>query len=273
MAFLSNGTYAINVIGADRIGEFACAKFSSRCRRQAAARKVNMKRVVLFSGASAVGKTAALRQTLPILQSLGARIGVCKIDCLQSDDAQVYEKIDLPCVTGISGDICPDHFLVSNLAELWDWNEKGGRDTLVIETAGLCHRCSPATERMVAGCVLDCTASSKAPAQSGPMLTEADFAVLTKIDMVSQAELEIISWQIRQINPGIALFPMDGLAGYGADRLAGWLYGQKDEETAESDTLRHTMPSGVCSYCVGERRVGTAFQQGVVGKIFDTATE
>ena len=33
------------------------------------------------------------------------------------------------------------------------------------------------------------------------------------------------------------------------------------------DTLRHTMPSGVCSYCVGETRVGTAYQQGVVGKI------
>ena len=27
------------------------------------------------------------------------------------------------------------------------------------------------------------------------------------------------------------------------------------------------MPAGVCSYCVGEQRVGTAFQQGVVGKI------
>ena len=35
----------------------------------------------------------------------------------------------------------------------------------------------------------------------------------------------------------------------------------------EGDALRHTMPSGVCSYCVGERRVGSAFQQGVVGKI------
>ena len=35
----------------------------------------------------------------------------------------------------------------------------------------------------------------------------------------------------------------------------------------ERDALRHTMPSGVCSYCVGERRVGSAFQQGVVDKI------
>lgn len=250
------------------IGEFACANSLRVAAALQRHRKVNMRRVVLFSGASAVGKTAALRQTLPLLQKLGAKTGVCKIDCLQSDDARIYENMNLPCVTGISGDICPDHFLVSNLAELWEWNEKAGRDTLVIETAGLCHRCSPATERMIAGCVLDCTASSKAPAQSGPMLTEADFAVLTKIDMISQAELEIICWQIRQINPAIELFPMDGLAGYGADRLAAWLYEQKDEDETEEDTLRHTMPSGVCSYCVGERRVGSAFQQGVVGKIF-----
>ena len=55
------------------------------------------------------------------------------------------------------------------------------------------------------------------------MLTQADFVVLTKIDMVSQAELEIISWQIRALNPSAALFPVDGLAGYGTDLLAQWL--------------------------------------------------
>ena len=33
------------------------------------------------------------------------------------------------------------------------------------------------------------------------MLTQADFVVLTKIDMVSQAELEIIRWQIGALNP------------------------------------------------------------------------
>ena len=91
--------------------------------------------------------------------------------------------------------------------------------------------------------------------------------VLTKIDMVSQAELEIISWQIRALNPSAALFPVDGLAGYGTDLLAQWLLARPACTGFEGDALRHTMPSGVCSYCVGERRVGSAFQQGVVGKI------
>lgn len=175
--------------------------------------------------------------------------------------------MNLPCVTGLSEDICPDHFLVSNLPELWDWANSQGCDTLVIETAGLCHRCSPATTHMIAGCVLDCTASCKAPGQLGPMLTQADFVVLTKTDMVSQAELEIISSKISELNPKAALFPVDGLAGYGADRLAQWLLEQPSNCGSREDELRHTMPSGVCSYCVGERRVGGAFQQGVVGKI------
>ena len=300
-------------------------------------------KTILFSGPSAVGKTAALRAVLPLLRAGGGRPCVCKIDCLQSADEALYREIGVPCVTGLSGDLCPDHFLVSNLSELWAWmqeqngrerlvaavdeperngqecptaagdgqerngqecpaaaNDEQGRNVqarptaasdkqvwngqerlaaaaderpraqniLVIETAGLCHRCSPATERMTAGCVLDCTSSCRAPEQMGPMLTEADFAVLTKIDMVSQAELEIVSAAIRTCNPSIELFPLDGLSGYGADALAQWLLERPDGGGMEGDRLRHTMPSGVCSYCVGETRVGAAFQQGVVGKIF-----
>lgn len=232
------------------------------------------KKVFLFSGASAVGKTAVLKAVLPLLAEKGASPCVCKIDCLKTDDAALFQQLGLPCVVGLGGDICPDHFLVSNLPELLNWADRQTRETLVIETAGLCHRCSPATAHMTAGCVLDCTASCKAPGQLGPMLTQADFVALTKIDMVSQAELEIISWQIRRLNPAAEIFPIDGLAGYGADLLAQWLLDRPDCESFDGDVLRHTMPSGVCSYCVGETRVGSAFQQGVVGKIhFEEADE
>ena len=225
------------------------------------------KRVFLFSGSSAVGKTSILRYLIPLLENGGMKTAVCKIDCLSSNDETVYKNLKIPTATGLSHDICPDHFLISNLPELWDWCDNLGRDCLLIETAGLCHRCSPATELCTAGCVLDCTASSHSPERLGPMVSGADFIILTKIDMVSQAELEIISWQIRQLNPGAALFPVDGLAGYGTDLLARWLLDRPACGSLEGDILRHTMPSGVCSYCVGEQRVGSAFQQGVVGKI------
>ena len=172
-----------------------------------------LKKVVLISGGAAVGKTAVLKNIIPLLQSKDLALSVCKIDCV-----------------------------------------------LLIETAGLCHRCSPATEQMAAGCVLDCTSSCHAPAQLGPMLTYADFVVLTKIDMVSQAEREIILWKIKELNPTAKLFTVDGLTGYGAEGLADWLSCFSKETNFDDDVLRHSMPSGVCSYCVGEKRVGSAYQ-------------
>ncbi len=224
-------------------------------------------KIILLSGASAVGKTTVLGTLIPLLDASGKESCICKIDCLNTQDHLVYEALGVPCVVGLSEDICPDHFLVSNLPELWHWADALRRNILIIETAGLCHRCSPATEGMLAGCVLDATTSCRALSQLGPMLSEADFVVLTKIDLVSQAEQEIILWQIREQNPTADIFPMDALAGYGADLLAYWLSSQPCCHSYEGDMLRHTMPSGVCSYCVGEQRVGSDYQQGIVGKI------
>ena len=212
------------------------------------------KHVFLFSGSSAVGKTSILRYLIPLLEKGGMRTAICKVDCLASNDETVYKNLHIPTVTGLSHDICPDHFLVSNLPELWDWCDSLERDSLLIETAGLCHRCSPATELCTAGCVLDCTASSHSPERLGPM--------------VSQAELEIIEWQLRKLSPNAQIFPADGLAGYGTEFLSSWLLERPAIKSLKEDRLRHTMPAGVCSYCVGEQRVGSAYQQGVVGKIF-----
>ena len=205
------------------------------------------KHVFLFSGSSAVGKTSILRYLIPFLEKGGMRTAICKIDCLSSNDESVYKNLNIPTVTGLSRDICPDHFLVSNLPELWDWCDSLGRDCLLIETAGLCHRCSPATELCTAGCVLDCTASSHSPERLGPMVSGADFIVLTKIDMVSQAELEIIEWQLKKINPGARIFPADGLAGYGTEFLGGWLLERPEIlKAAREEFERRTAAGYVC---------------------------
>ena len=69
----------------------------------------------------------------------------------------------------------------------------------------------------------------------------------------------------------MVLFYFSGQNGADSSQLSGnlarWLLDRPACGSFEGDILRHTMPSGVCSYCVGEQRVGSAFQQGVVGKI------
>ena len=224
-------------------------------------------KVILFSGSSAVGKTAVLHWLLPLLQANHCAPSLCKIDCVDQVADRQMTGMTIPYVLGVSGDICPDHFLVSNLPELFAWSESHEADTLVIETAGLCHRCSPASEHMIAGCVIDCTASTKAPESLGPMLMHADFIVVTKIDRVSQAEREIILWKLQSLNPLAKVFPVDALAGYGVEPLCDYLVSAPSRDDFQGDELRHTMPTGVCSYCVGERRIGSDYQQGSVGKI------
>ena len=60
--------------------------------------------VYLFSGASAVGKTSALKALLPLLEEGGTAPCVCKIDCLKTGDGALFQRMGLPCVTGLSGD-------------------------------------------------------------------------------------------------------------------------------------------------------------------------
>ena len=220
--------------------------------------------IVLLSGGASVGKTAVLNWLIPLMTEKNMKPSVCKIDCFNTNEGF---KLDVPFIFGASNDICPDHFLVSNLPDLWKWSMEQGSDRLLIETAGLCHRCSPATKKMLAGCVIDCTLSIKAPEHLGPMLLCADFIIITKIDMVSQAEREIILWKLKKLNPNAKIFPVDALAGYGIESIYEYIKGEKTIEAYEDDRLRHTMPMGVCSYCVGEKRVGEKYQQGVVGKI------
>lgn len=225
-----------------------------------------MKKIILLSGASAVGKTALM---LHILNSFkqNNKPTVCKIDCLHTNDGDKIREHGIPCVVGLSEDICPDHFLVSNISELISWSDKHESDMLFIETAGLCNRCSPATKNMISGCVIDATSSSYAPLGLGPMLTGADFVVLTKIDLISQAEREIFCSQIKEINKTAKIFTVDSVAGYGIEPLINWISEKDFIKEYTEDILRFTMPSGVCSYCVGEKRVGDKWQQGVVGKI------
>lgn len=224
-------------------------------------------KIIMFSGSNAAGKTAVLKNLIPYFRQKQKNTCACKIDCLETMDDKVYQALGIPHVVGLSKDICPDHFLVSNLPELWGWADSKNADYLLIETAGLCHRCSPATKKIISVCVLDSTASCHAPEKLGPMLTKADMIVLTKIDMVSQAEREIITWKLSKMNGTAEIFLVDGLAGYGIELLGKRLLAAKDVDAYENDLLRHTMPSGICSYCLGEQRVGSAYQQGVVGKI------
>jgi Ni2+-binding GTPase involved in maturation of urease and hydrogenase len=152
---------------------------------------------------------------------------------------------------------------VSNIEEALKWAEDRKFDFLITESAGLCNRCSPHIKDVMAICVIDNLSGVNTPKKIGPMLKLADIVVITKGDIVSQAEREVFAYRVRQVNPGAMIIHINGVTGQGSFYLAKQVEKTSSVDTLQGATLRFTMPGALCSYCLGERKIGDDRQIGV----------
>ncbi len=224
--------------------------------------------LVTVSGPPSSGKTAVILKTADALIKKGVKVGVVKFDCLSTEDDKLYEKAGIPVRKGLSGALCPDHYFVSNIEEVAQWGIKNGFDLLISESAGLCNRCSPYIKEIGAVCVIDNLSGINTPKKIGPMLKSADVVVITKGDIVSQAEREVFTSRVNSVNPKATIMHVNGLTGQGAYELGMLIYDEEEHvETVKGKELRFPMPSALCSYCLGETRIGEEYQMGNVRKI------
>ncbi len=225
-------------------------------------------KLVTVSGPPSSGKTSVILKTLGAMKERGISAAVVKFDCLYTDDDALYRKAGIPVRKGLSGAMCPDHYFVSNIEEVLQWGRKENMDVLVSESAGLCNRCSPYVKDILAVCVIDNLSGVNTPKKIGPMLKSADIVVITKGDIVSQAEREVFASKVNLVNPSAAVMHINGLTGQGSYELSSLLYDdQPDVSTLVGEKLRFTMPAALCSYCLGETRIGADYQLGNVRKM------
>lgn len=219
-----------------------------------------------MAGPPSCGKTAVLARTCRLLADAGTPCAVVKFDCLHSRDGDIYRQAGVPASVVFSGGLCPDHYFASNLEEAFAWAGGAGAACCVIETAGLCNRCSPHIRGALGLCVIDNLMGIDAPAKVGPMLRLADLVIVTKGDLVSQAEREVFRHRIRQMNSRAVIRHINGLTGQGCAELAMILGQAPDIEAVTDLRLRFSMPAAVCSYCLSETRIGGRYQKGNVKK-------
>jgi Ni2+-binding GTPase involved in maturation of urease and hydrogenase len=192
------------------------------------------------------------------------KVGVVKFDCLISDDHLRYEAAGIPVKKGLAGGLCPDHFFIANIEAALQWGRRKGFDLLISESAGLCNRCSPHIRGVLAVCVIDHLSGVHTPRKIGPMLKNSDVVVLTKGDIVSQAEREVFAFRVRQVNARAAVLPVNGLTGQGSLLLQRHFLSAPEAASLDGRRLRFTMPAALCSYCLGETRIGPDCQIGNV---------
>ncbi|MCK4651107.1 AAA family ATPase [Candidatus Babeliales bacterium] len=203
---------------------------------------------IIFAGTPGSGKTSIIKH---IIQELKAnfKLFFAKFDCLQTlDDEHIAQKYKIPTIKKLAGELCPDHYTALEIPKIIKENQD--KDIIILETAGLCLRCSPYIKEGLGINILDITTGN--PSRYGPILTQADVVAVSKGDLISQAEREIFRANILKVNPKTKIIEANGLTGEGAIDIAE-LIKLSPHIKNKKLTLKHSMPSAICGYCYGNK--------------------
>lgn len=179
-------------------------------------------KVVICAGPPTSGKTAVLKQVAKKLLAADYKLAYLKIDVQYADEDEVFQEgLGIPAKKIYSGELCPDHCSVLVLGDAIKW----------------------------------------AQAQDAAMLTLADIAVMTKIDLVSQAEREVFRANIMDA-ADVAVVETDALHGINIDPITARIV--KMQETSEPWVLRGNPPVSTCTICTGKKDIGWEKHFGIV---------
>ncbi|MCK4781880.1 hypothetical protein KAS79_03085 [Candidatus Parcubacteria bacterium] len=220
-------------------------------------------KLVIFAGTPGSGKTSIIKYTIEVLKQ-DFMVFFAKFDCLKTNDEKIIaEKYGVPSIKRLAQELCPDHYTALELPRIIQENQD--KDIIIIETAGLCLRCSPYVKEGLGINVLDITSGS--PDRYGPILTDADIVTVSKGDLVSQAEREIFRSSVLNVNSDAKIIEINGLTGEGANDIVEYI---KDSPVLSKEklTLKHSMPSAICGYCYGNKIVNqeAVMQRFLAGK-------
>ena len=219
-------------------------------------------KMIICAGPPTTGKTTVLKQAARRLLDSGRRLAYLKIDVQFSEEDELFHTgFGIPARKLYSGDLCPDHCSVLVLGDAVKWAAAEGADTLFVETAGLCLRCAPYIEGALGIVVLEATSGMNLPRKIGAMLSLADLAVVTKIDLVSQAEKEVFRANITDAAP-IDVIEADALHGIGIDRVATRML--RTPDLTGRLMLKGSPPVATCTICAGKRDIGWEHHFGVL---------
>jgi len=223
-------------------------------------------KLIIVAGPPSAGKTAVIRQILSYLPQQTA--AYLKIDVIYAnEDEEIAREFGIPTRKVISGDLCPDHAGITVLSDALLWAERKGAEFLIVESAGLCLRCTPYTTESLGIAVLSAISGTHSPYKMSPMIALADAAVVTRIDLVSQAEKEVFREAIRDVAPTVEIVETNAVIGTGMRYLMKIIDDLLPITDPAALTLRGSPPLGVCTVCVGKKQIGWQNHFGVIRKL------
>lgn len=229
-------------------------------------------KLIMLAGPPSVGKTTIIKRIIEMNKSL-YKIAYYKIDVVSAyEDIELKKMYQIETNKIYSGEMCPDHAGVMILSDIYKNAEKNNVELIIIESAGLCLRCSPFLNQGLGVIVLNLTAGIKSAEKMKAIITYADIAVLTKIDLVSQAEREVFIHSLKNLHPNLKIIETNALQGTSLSRLNQLINNSLDIDF-DSCLLKGNPPVGTCTICVGKKDLGWQNHFGVVRRLDSNITD
>lgn len=222
-----------------------------------------------MAGPPSAGKTSVIRQIIRHLLP-NEKVAYLKIDVVMAfEDAELREEFGIPTKKVYSGDMCPDHMGIMVTRDAISWAEAEGASVLICESAGLCLRCTPYLTGSLGICVMSAISGTHAPLKMAPMIGLADTCVVTKTDLISQAEKEVFRESIRRVSKDMDIVETDAIQGTGLKYLYRLVDAAPVAESPDELELRGIPPLGVCTVCIGKKSIGWQNHFGVIRRLDD----
>lgn len=108
-----------------------------------------------------------------------------------------------------------------------------------------------------------------APLKMAPMIALSDMCIVTKTDLISQAEKEVFRESIRQVSPEMDIVETNAIQGTGMKYLFRVMDVAPEIDDIGTLELRGIPPLGVCTVCIGKKGVGWQNHFGVIRRLED----
>lgn len=220
-------------------------------------------KLCIFAGPASTGKTSSIKHLIKKFLQKNKKVSFLKIDVQYADEDELIKKeFNIPSKKVYSGELCPDHCSVLVLGDSIKWAEENSSDLFLVETAGLCLRCAPYVDGGLGVVVMEATSGMNLPRKIGPMLSLADLAIVTKIDLISQAEREVFRARILESAPSVMIREVNALHGIGIDPVLKII--EDFPDIKDQLMLRGNPPVGTCTICIGKKEIGWESHFGIV---------
>lgn len=229
-------------------------------------------KLLLAGGPPSTGKTTVIQRIIEKRKDK-YKIAYLKMDVVTAHEENLMrEKYGIDARTVYAGDLCPDHAEVMVITDAIKWAEEIQADLLIVESAGLCLRCSPYLNQGVGVVVLSMLSGLHSVDKMKQLICFADVALLTMNDLVCQAEREVYIKKIKNSFEKLKVIETNALQGIAIEYLCN-LIDDSAEIDIETLELKGNPPLGTCSICMGSKKVGWKNHYGVVRQLDSNCTD